>query len=513
MHWLSAMQGKPQAKSLAKLNEEWAYEASLVQKADDEVLAAMSKAVDLWSSLGNKKGVSRCLRRISRLHWLRGEGALATKSAAEAVQVLAGEPACIELATAIGVRAQLMMFNDRFEEAIEWSRKAIALAEDFKDDETRIHSLNNLGHSLLYQGKEEGRLYMEECLRLALQMGLHEQVNRAYINYGEYAVVARQFDLAERILAEGIAFSTRHDLDFGTYYLLGRQAQLRMDQGRLVEAEEIAARIVSLDRITLTVRFPARIVLAKTRLRLGRDNGFELMQEALKDALATEEQQNIVPARIGMIEAAWLNGDMATAQRELKLMEELRIEGMAAWDIGDFAVWWRRCAMAEAFPLPDAKMLHAHAAELRGDFENAAREWDRLGLPYEAVLSLMSSADGLERAVAKAEELSAAPAAALARRLAERAGITLKKPSRRRGPYGVARKHPLGLTAREIEVLGQLGRGRANPEIAHSLDCSRRTVEHHVSSIISKFSASNRMDIILRLHNEPWLQTQASAEA
>jgi len=30
-------------------------------------------------------------------------------------------------------------------------------------------------------------------------------------------------------------------------------------------------------------------------------------------------------------------------------------------------------------------------------------------------------------------------------------------------------------------------------------------VENHVSSILGKFNAKNRTEIILRVHNEPWL--------
>ena len=81
---------------------------------------------------------------------------------------------------------------------------------------------------------------MEESLALALEHGFHEQAARVYTNLGEYAVVFKDFALAERVLAEGLSFDTRHDLDSWTHYLLGRQAQLRMEQGRLREAETIA---------------------------------------------------------------------------------------------------------------------------------------------------------------------------------------------------------------------------------------------------------------------------------
>jgi DNA-binding CsgD family transcriptional regulator len=56
---------------------------------------------------------------------------------------------------------------------------------------------------------------------------------------------------------------------------------------------------------------------------------------------------------------------------------------------------------------------------------------------------------------------------------------------------------PSGLTAREAEVLVQLGQGRSNPEIAAELHVSRKTVSSHLEHIYAKLGVKTRTEAAL----------------
>ncbi|MDZ7645542.1 MAG: AAA family ATPase [Woeseiaceae bacterium] len=499
----------------ATLYERWAYEAGLALVIDDDVLEARRHAITLWRALERMDKVGENLRWLSRLHWYRGEAAEADHFANEAVRVLESAPPSAERAMAYSLRSQLHMLNDRMEDAIHWGQRALKLAEEFNEVEVRIHALNNVGTALAFRDNPEGIQQLEASLALALEHGFHEHAARVYTNMAEYGVDFRDFALAERVIADGIAFDTQHDLDAWTHYLVGRLAQLRMEQGRLRDAETIAAGVLQLDRLTLLMRLPALIVLARTRLRLGEADAGELLEQAMRDADATDEPQYTVPVRLGFVEAAWLAGQPDAAHRHLEALYALGALQMHHWAAGEIAVWSRRCGVE-----PPAEFLRnlppPCRAELDGDTDGAARAWLDLGAPYSAALArLQAAGDGAEASLAAAlkllRRLEARRAEARALSRARELAIAHRMPRARRGPYRAARNHPLGLTRREQDVLALMVAGASNAEISRSLARSQRTIEHHVSSILGKLNVQNRMEATLRVHNEPWLMPKAQS--
>ena len=66
----------------------------------------------------------------------------------------------------------------------------------------------------------------------------------------------------------------------------------------------------------------------------------------------------------------------------------------------------------------------------------------------------------------------------------------------RRPPAGVAQPDLGGLSARELEVLRLVGRGRSNDEIANELVISMATVKTHVRSIFRKHALRDRAQAV-----------------
>tara|TARA_Y100000052_G_scaffold27558_1_gene36333 strand:- start:30533 stop:33181 length:2649 start_codon:yes stop_codon:yes gene_type:complete len=491
----------------ARLYESWAYESTLSDQMGEDVLDGLRHAITLWRALNRPDKVGRCLRQLSRIHWYRGESVSAARYADQAIQVLEALPASAERGMAYSMRSQLHMLNDQMEQAIEWGFRALDFESDHPDLEIRMHALNNIGTAMIFRDNRDGLIHLKESLRLALAHGHHENAARAYNNLAEYAVEFRDFKLAEEMLEAALKFDKQNDLDAWTHYLSGRLGQMRMDQGKLDEGIAIASEIISDPHCpTLLSRLPANLVISRARMRKGDPEAEALLQETLSNALATDEKQHIVPARLSIIEWAWLSDKTATAMEHIQRLMQLTQSDRHPWNMGDRAIWADRFGFQPSLNIMK-DLPEPYRLELEGKYEAAAKSWDHIGAPYESAMVKLRSQNKtlVTEAIEAFQEIGAGLALQKARTIAEGLGLKIKLSQRKRGPYQATREHPLGLTAKEQEVLSCLKEGLSNREIADQLSRSQRTVEHHVSAILGKLDATNRTSAILRVQREPWL--------
>ncbi len=201
------------------------------------------------------------------------------------------------------------------------------------------------------------------------------------------------------------------------------------------------------------------------------------------------------PSLAALLEAHWLGvlDELPSdcAMTELVLAADRQ---HARWDTAAIAWWAKRLGL----DLPIAR---------RGDspwwlmmdhrFEEAAERWHAMGCPYEEGVALCFSplAANLDAGMEKLDRLGAASTrAAIARdlRLAGRRNIP-------RGMRSTTRSNPAGLTDRELQVATLLAEGLRNVDIAARLVVAPKTVDHHVSAVLTKLAVPNRSAVAAAL--------------
>jgi DNA-binding NarL/FixJ family response regulator len=70
---------------------------------------------------------------------------------------------------------------------------------------------------------------------------------------------------------------------------------------------------------------------------------------------------------------------------------------------------------------------------------------------------------------------------------------------------GQASAQPEQLTARELEVLAQVAKGKTNKAIGSALKISARTVQGHLAKIFDKLDAESRTEAVMRAVSLGWL--------
>jgi DNA-binding NarL/FixJ family response regulator len=60
---------------------------------------------------------------------------------------------------------------------------------------------------------------------------------------------------------------------------------------------------------------------------------------------------------------------------------------------------------------------------------------------------------------------------------------------------------PHSLNSREEEIFAFMARGRSNKEIARALNCTERTVKHHMTKIMQKLNVRNRVEAALKFRS------------
>ncbi len=452
-----------------------------------EATEAYRQAAEIWAEVGDVAREGEAQVSVARQLWSSGRGAEARATLDDAVaslEAVGGAP----LAAAYAQQAALRMLARDLEGALHAGALAVALAESVGTDATLARAHNAIGTALWFVRPDDAEAVLETSLSYARSAHDPGLVAVALSNLGSGAGEIKRYDVAERWLGEAIRWCDQHDLDSSRDYARSWMARVALERGRWTEAAELAHQVLEAPSVAVA-RMVSLMVLGLVRARRGDSDSQDLLDEAWAMAVATGDLQRLWPTAAARAEASWWARGQVTNLADVEETLELAVRLTHPWAIGELAWWAQRGGGSGGSP-PGA--APCYAAAIRGDSRAAAAGWLDLGCPFEAAVALLDTGQeaDVRQSLDTFELLGAVPAARRAR--AELRGLGASHIPRGARPATVA--DPSGLTPREVEVLVLAHRGLSNAAIAAELVISPRTVDRHISSVLSKLGVATRQE-------------------
>lgn len=348
----------------------------------------------------------------------------------------------------------LSMFLGDGPATLAYGRKAVALAEAGSDDGREV-----LGIALasLTTGARTAGDYSEAFNLGTRTIQLLREANEdpfllgmALLEHAGVALELGQFETALAELEECLAIAEQAGDPFRIAHALNSIGDLARREGRFADARTSYERSAS-----LMLEVGAQHDLASVLCNLGHTYAHlgdsERAIALFTESLVTHQEMHNVP-------------------------------GMAEGLIGFAGI-----AIEQDMPAEGARLLGAAMAS-SGQRTAATSVWQATRMEYEHYLDLARvklTEEEFQSAQKVGKAMSLEQAVDYAQNLPLKPEIT-----------PASREMPDGLTGREREVAALIGQGKTNGEIANELVLSKRTVESHVSKILSKLGLTSRGQIM-----------------
>jgi DNA-binding NarL/FixJ family response regulator len=299
--------------------------------------------------------------------------------------------------------------------------------------------------------------------------------SRCRSHFGRVLVATGHWERAEAELGQALTMSADCGRGPRTEALAGL-AELRLRQGRPEDAALLLADLGD-DRGSVAV-------VAQVYTALGHpERAVAVLQTQLGETAGAETAYPTLAA--ALVEAELGAGDTDAADRVARSLSTT----VPGHQHPQAVALSARCTALVAAARGQLSTAARH-------FRLAVREFERLDLAFEAGRTRLELASALAatepvlaaveagHAAERLQRIGAAGEAARAALLLRSLGVPTRAGPRSTGP----------LSQREREVLHLVERGLTNPEIAERLYISRKTVAHHVSSILAKLDVGSRTE-------------------
>ena len=533
------------AADAADLLQEFRRSVDLARQACDELADADSVTRAL------------ALVKLSRWLWNSGQPGIdeATSLACDLVE---SEPASAGVARVLAWAGSRDMMANKLEQSVECCERALEMARAVGDRKTEANALNTVALCRYLQGVPGATDDMRAATMLAVEIGENDEVDRGYVNLSEMLALDGRYEEAATTALEGLRYLEEQDYRGVCAALLIENASRGLEPlGRWEELDRLSEQVQTWRRLDLDVPAPTGLsVSARVMVKRGQtDRARPILEHDLEAELSGYYCGNAAVIISGLLEIGLIEGqirperalvetaiDMLSAKHDHRLLEVMALAlrgeadaARAAGHLGD------EVAIAEARDLADAWIGHVEhqlaersettiapefdvlvgqcraehsRAHNRNDPERWAAVvagWELLGQPWPTAYSKWRQAEAillarsrqvegrslarrlLREAHTAANRLGAKPLISDIEDLATRARIDLASEdiAADSEPESVA---PFDLTPRELNVLELVAEGYSNGRIGKELFISTKTASVHVSNILRKLGASNRIE-------------------
>jgi DNA-binding SARP family transcriptional activator/tetratricopeptide (TPR) repeat protein len=398
---------RPASRERATILEELAVTAYTLAEYE-RAFMAIDEARRQRIALGDREDLGRCLRRLSRLYWVTGDGDMAMARAIESVEMLEPLGESVELARSYSSMSQLAMLREDTAETEEWGHRALELATKLGAEWVRVHALINLAVVGLELDPDGGGPLVE-AFRVAHAAGEHHEAGRALLSLGYSNMLWGRTTAAAEALEQAVTYGQDYEQEtLGAYAQMALGA-LRVRTGEWDDAERVLHGVVPTGSVTRLVADTALAELAVRRGDADAADRLELLRPAVE---RTREFQRIAPVVELDAEHALLTGGPLPADRIERIFDEVRARrGRPGVTAVRTAAWGRVAGVEPGFPVPPSLPYAAMAA---GEWRDAAHAFGQAGWDYDRalMLALDEDASGRREAHEIAERLGAAPLAA-----------------------------------------------------------------------------------------------------